>query len=73
MGNFSIWHWFIVLIVLVTPVVAGIALLIARSRRRGTDQRPIDARLAQLDALHARGAIDANEYARERARLLGQL
>ena len=72
MANFSLFHSFAIAlgILILLGLVAGIALLVARSRRQRADARPVDQRLAQPDALHARGTIDADDHARERSRVL---
>lgn len=79
MTGFSVWHWILVLIVMLGLVavplafVARAALIAAFARRFATAKRPLEQRLAELDALHARGSIDANEHTRERTRLLAEL
>lgn len=75
MNTFSIWHWLIVVLFAAIPLalVVGIKLFVAGSRRQNIDARPVEQRLAALDALHAQGRIDAAEHARERQRVLGHL
>jgi Short C-terminal domain len=46
---------------------------LAPTDRRSVEQRPVEQRLAELDALHAKGAISEDEHAKARERILGSL
>lgn len=65
MTGFSVWHWIIVLLLLLSLVavplafVARAAPVAAFARRFVPANRPLEQRLAELDALHVRGAISA--------------
>ena len=76
MGGISIWHWIILFLFFVLPVLAigGLAwFLIRRSRAAATPAPTVEARLQRLDTLLAQGSITAAEHARQRAEILRAL
>ena len=76
MGGISLWHWIILFLFFVLPVLAigGLAwFLIRRSRAAATPAPTVEARLQRLDTLLAQGSITAAEHARQRAEILRTL
>ncbi|MCH6482617.1 hypothetical protein MMG85_03400 [Pseudoxanthomonas sp. LH2527] len=76
MGGISLWHWIILFLFFVLPVLAigGLAwFLIRRSRAAATPAPTVEARLQRLDTLLAQGSITAAEHARQRAEILRAL
>lgn len=76
MGGLSIWHWIVLLVFIVLPAVVLFAIISA-VRRNSRDRaaaaaaaRTPEARLGQLDALRAKGAISDAELERQRAAIL---
>lgn len=61
--------WSGVLLVLVLVVVAAVVVAVVALRRAARRRRP-EARLAELDALHARGVISDEEHRAARAGVL---
>lgn len=85
MGSFSIFHWLVVLSVVLLPL-ALIALIVAFARRTSraggsTGQRlvgqtgkpPVEARLLALDDLKTKGLISDEEHAAQRAAILREV
>ena len=78
MDSLSIWHWLVLLIFLVVPLllVGGLVWLIVRLSRRSAPTNPpghlagADIRLSQLDGLLAQGHITRDEYDRQRAAII---
>lgn len=73
MGGISIWHWIILFLFFVLPVMAigGLAwFLIRRSRAAPSPAPTLEARLQRLDELFAKGAITQGEHERQRADIL---
>lgn len=61
--------WSGVLLVLVLVVIAAVVVAVVALRRAARRRRP-DVRLAELDALHARGVISDEEHGVARADVL---
>ena len=73
MGGISIWHWIILFVFFVLPVllVGGLAwFLIRRSRAAASPAPALEVRLQRLDELFAKGAITQGEHERQRADIL---
>ncbi|CAN7478987.1 hypothetical protein LJR143_003067 [Pseudoxanthomonas sp. LjRoot143] len=73
MGGISIWHWIILFVFFVLPVLAigGLAWFLVRRSRAAPPQAPtVEARLQRLDELLARGTITQGERERQRADVL---
>ncbi|WP_295953274.1 SHOCT domain-containing protein [uncultured Xanthomonas sp.] len=82
MGGFSIWHWFILLVLLALPLLIGMVVWLAiRAQRRRPAAAPpplpsagsVEQRLRALEQLKAQGLIDAAEYTRRREQILAAL
>ena len=89
MGSFSLWHWIILFLMIVVPVlVVGLIvwLIVRLSKRKGAPlgERidPVmtastashpDIRLRQLQELKDQGLISHTEYERKRAQILDQV
>lgn len=76
MGGISIWHWIILFVFFVVPVllVGGLAwFLIRRSRAAASPAPALEARLQRLDELFAKGTITQGEHERQRADILRTL
>ncbi len=73
MGGISLWHWIILFLFFVLPVlvVGGLVwFLIRRSRTAAAPARTIETRLQHLDRLRADGAITDSEFQQQRAAIL---
>ncbi|HEV7269459.1 hypothetical protein [Pseudoxanthomonas sp.] len=76
MGGISLWHWIILFLFFVLPVLAIGRLawfLVRRSRAAAPPAPSVEARLQRLDALLAQGAITTAEHARQRAEIVRSL
>lgn len=76
MGGISLWHWIILFLFFVLPVLAigGLAwFLVRRSRAAASSAPTVEARLHRLDALLAQGTITQGEHERQRADVLRSL
>lgn len=72
MGGMSIWHWVVILVIVVVPIV-----FLARILRRSDPPEPttapkadIASRLRQLDALKASRLVTDLEYQQRRTAIL---
>ena len=73
MGGISLWHWIILFVFFVLPVlgIGGLAyFLIRRSRAAAAPPRTIEARLQHLGQLRTGGAITEGEFEQRRAAIL---
>lgn len=80
MGSISIWHWIVVLVIVVVPtvVVAGVIWLAVRASRRPPagavaviPPLPTPAeRLQALDAQRSQGLLSEDAYQARRAAIL---
>jgi hypothetical protein len=83
MGNFSLWHWIIVLFILAIPIVIGLIIwLVVRAARRPAATSTVvpppsaihrssaESRLRELADLKAKGLVTDTEYEDQRATIL---
>jgi hypothetical protein len=86
MGQFSVWHWIIVLFIVAIPVaILGLIWLVARASRRpippaaaaaplaASDRRSVESRLQELNDLKDKNLITDAEYEQQRASILREV
>lgn len=88
MGGFSLWHWLVLLLFLVVPLVliGGLAWLIVHLSRRKPAPAPYmaqaqtgalaegtDVRLERLHVVLEQGQITRDEYERQRAAIIASV
>lgn len=82
MGGFSIWHWLVLIFLILGPlaIIALVVWLVSLSKRNRSAAHPAhsvevparstEERLLQLDALKSKGLISDAEHQLQRAAIL---